>query len=424
MTTDPAGLTTVRILTELVRGFTGNFIVRLWEGSTWQSASGPATFTLVLRHPGALRAMFGPFREALGDSYIFGDFDIEGDMLGFGELLRHFVLEGGRLGLWEKLRLVRAFLKLPRQKQPRDASHSGRPASGTRSAAQDREAIQYTYDLPGELYQLFLDRNMQYTCGYFADPDEDLDAAQERKMDHICRKLRLKPGERFIDFGCGWGDLLVHAATRYGVEAVGVTLSAEQARWAERTIASAGLTDRARVVLSDYREFKDPAAFDKAASVGMTEHVGPRNLPAFYGKVHDCLRPGGAYLHHSITLRSHVPPPAWTPFMKKYVFPNAEIPTLLDVLSSSALAGFETRDVENLREHYVLTLAHWLRRLEINHEQVVKLAGEVRYRIFRMYMAGGAVGFRTGVYNLHQCLLVRPDEGRSGQPLTRADWYS
>src|SRR5262249_28037756 len=147
-----------------------------------------------------------------------------------------------------------------------------------RSAAHDREAIAYTYDLPSELYAQFLDRNMQYTCGYFAGPDEDLDAAQERKMDYLCRKLRLRPGERFLDFGCGWGDLLVHAASRYGALAVGVTLSGEQARWAERRVADAGLAGRARVVLCDYRDYREPGSFDKAVSVGMAEHIGLRQM--------------------------------------------------------------------------------------------------------------------------------------------------
>src|SRR5262249_39101909 len=157
---------------------------------------------------------------------------------------------------------------------------------------------------------------------------------------------------------------------------------------------------RARVVLCDYREFQDPVAFDKAASVGMTEHVGNRNLPAFFRKVYDNLTPGGVFLHHSITLRPHTPYPRWTAFARRYVFPNGELQTGLHVQASAAKAGFEIRDVENLREHYVLTLENWVRRLEAKRSEALELADEVAYRIFRIYMAGATMGFRNGVYNL------------------------
>jgi cyclopropane-fatty-acyl-phospholipid synthase len=424
-TAEPAAATTLQILSALTQGYTGNFTVHLWDGSTWQPASGPAPFTLVLRHPGALRAMFWPFSKVgLGEAYIFDDFDIEGDIFAFTGWLRHLVAQAEGRGLWAKLRLLRGLLRLPNQKNPRDRSKAGRPTEGDHSQARDRESIHYTYDLPGELYRLFLDRNMQYTCSYFAHADEDLDTAQERKMDYICRKLRLKPGERFVDFGCGWGNLLVHAAKHYGVEAVGVTLSGEQAKCAERAIAEAGLEGRARIALCDYRDFSDAVPFDKASSVGMGEHIGNKNLPVFFAKIFSCLRPGGAYLHHSITLRPHTPYPRWTAFARKYVFPNGELQTILHVLASAAKVGFEVRDVESLREHYILTLEHWVRRLEANHEEVLKWTDEAGYRIFRLYMAGATMGFKSGVYNLNQCLVVKPDAGRSGLPLTRTDWYA
>jgi cyclopropane-fatty-acyl-phospholipid synthase len=273
------------------------------------------------------------------------------------------------------------------------------------------------------VYALFLDKNLQYTCGYFAHVDEDLDVAQERKMDYICRKLRLRAGERFVDFGCGWGGLLIHAALNYGVQAVGVTLSEAQVHWAEREIAAAGVGDRVRVEMADYREFRPTTPFDKAASVGMAEHVGHKQLPAFFRRIHECLRPGGAYLHHTINLRPGARPPRWTAFSHKYVFPNGEMQSPVFVQATGAAAGFEIRDLENLREHYVPTLENWVRRLEANRQQVIDLAGEVRYRIFRLYMAGATLGFRSGVYNLMQTLFVKPDHGRAGLPLTRADWY-
>lgn len=424
--TDPIAAITVRILTALTEGYGGNFTAKLWTGDTWEPGTGPSPFTLVLKHPGALRAMFWPFdKVGLGESYIFDDFDIEGDMFAFTTWLRHIVAMAERRGMVAKLRLLWALSKLPKDRNPRDRSKAGRPTEGDHSKARDRESIRYTYDLPGAFYELFLDKNLQYTCGYFANAEESIDAAQERKLDYVCRKLRLKPGERYVDFGCGWGGLLIHAAKHYGVEAVGVTLAGEQARYAERAVANAGLQDRVKIVLSDYRDFRDPAGFDKASSVGMGEHIGVKNLPVFFRKVHENLRPGGAYLHHSITLRPNTPYPRWTAFARKYVFPNGELQTIVRVLESAGLAGFDIRDVENLREHYVYTLESWVRKLEANREQVRALVGDVSYRIFRIYMAGATLGFRSGAYCLNQVLVAKPhDGGRSGLPLTRAEWYA
>ena len=422
---DSAVRANVELLTEFTRGYSGNFAVQLWTGETWQPADGATPFTLVLKHPGALRAMFWPFDKlALGEAYIFDDFDIDGDMLAFTGWLRHIIDFKDKCTLKAKLRLLRALLRVPRQRNERDLAKAGRPAQADHSLTADKEAISFAYDLPSEFYCLFLDKNLQYTCGYFAAPDEELDTAQERKLDYVCRKLRLKPGEQFVDFGCGWGGLVIHAAKHYGVQATGVTLAGEQARWAQKLIDAAGVSDRVKIVLSDYRAFRAPGQFDKASSVGMAEHVGTRNYPAFLGTIFDCLKPGGAYLHHCITLRPNTPYPRWTPFALKYVFPNGELQSVLQVQELAARAGFEVRDVENLREHYVHTLERWVRKLEANRDAVVKLVGEVSYRIFRLYLAGSPLGFRSGVYGLNQFLLSKPDGGDAGLPLTRADWYA
>jgi cyclopropane-fatty-acyl-phospholipid synthase len=207
------------------------------------------------------------------------------------------------------------------------------------------------------------------------------------------------------------------------VEATGVTLAGEQAKWAERAVVEAGLSDRVKIVLSDYRDFRDPQGFDKASSVGMGEHIGVKNLPVFFAKVYENLRPGGAYLHHSITLRPNTPYPRWTAFARKYVFPNGELQTILRVQESAALAGFEIRDVENLREHYVYTLENWVRKLEANRDAVLKVVGDVTYRIFRIYMAGATLGFKYGTYGLNQVLVAKPADGDARMPLTRAAWY-
>ncbi len=415
----------VNFLAALTRGYAGNFLVRLWTGATWQPASGPTPFTLVLKHAGALRAMCWPGdRLALGESYLFDDYDIEGDILAFADWLRHVVATSDSRPLRDKLPLIWELARLPDEKNPRDPSQAGRPTVRDRSPADDREAISYTYDLPGEFYALWLDRNMQYTCGYFNSPDEDLEAAQVRKLDYICKKLRLQPGEKFVDYGCGWGGLVVHAAKHYGVHATGVTLAGEQAKWCERAIDQAGVRDRVKIVYCDYRDFKASGEFDKASSVGMSEHVGVHNLPVFLGRIYENLRPGGAYLHHCITLRPNAPAPHWTPFVDKYVFPNGDLQTVLQVQEAAYQVGFEVRDLENLREQYVYTLERWVRNLEASYAAVVELVGEVSYRVFRVYMAGATLGFKSGVYALNQFLLSKPDGTDAQMPLTRADWYS
>ena len=422
---DPDAAQTVRVLTALSDGFAGNFAVRLWTGEVWQPGTGPAPFTLVLKHPGALRAMFWPFdKMGLGEAYVFDDFDIEGDIFAFTGWLKHMVQLKQSRSLWSKLRLLRGLQKLPNKCNPRDPSKIGRPVKGDHSLTNDRAAISFAYDLSNEFYALWLDERMLYTCAYFATPDESLDAAQLRKIDFICKKLRLKPGEKFVDFGCGWGGLAIHAAKHYGAQVTGVTLAGEQAKWCERAIDAAGVRDRVKIVYCDYRDFKAPGEFDKASSVGMGEHIGGANLPTFFNKVFECLRPGGCYLHHGIHLRPHTPFPLWTAFARKYVFPNGELHSILPLQDAATRAGFEVRDLENIRESYILTLENWVRKLEANHDATVKLVGEASYRVFRIYMAGATLGFKSGVYSLNQLLLSKPDGGGAGMPLSRADWYA
>jgi cyclopropane-fatty-acyl-phospholipid synthase len=414
----------IAVLKALTEGFAGNFTVQLWTGDTWQPNSGPSPFTVVLKHPGAVRAMFWPFdKVGLGEAYIFDDFDIEGDIFAFTMWLKHIVRMAEGRSFWAKLRLLRALRRLPNQKNPRDRSKAGRPVEGDHSVANDRESISFAYDLSNEFYNLWLDPTMLYSCAYFASPDESLEDAQTRKIDFVCRKLRLKPGERFIDFGCGWGALVIHAAKHYGVHVTGVTLAGEQAKWCEKAVDAAGVRDRVKIVYADYRDFSAPGQFDKASSVGMGEHIGIKYLPGFFGKIYECLRPGGVYLHHGIMLRPNTPYPRWTPFARKYVFPNGELHSILVAQNAAVGAGFEIRDMENIRENYVLTLENWVRRLEANHDAAVKLVGEVSYRIFRIYMAGATLGFKSGVYALNQILLSKPDDGNAHLPLNRLDWY-
>jgi cyclopropane-fatty-acyl-phospholipid synthase len=265
---------------------------------------------------------------------------------------------------------------------------------------------------------------MVYSCGYFQSETDDLEAAQDHKLDYICRKLRLKPGQRLLDLGCGWGGLLVHAGRRFGATTTGITLSQPQADLAEARIAVAGLSDRCRVLVQDYRELDGGDCHDALASVGMFEHVGEALLPEYFARAHRLLKPGGVFLNHGIASRASEEPHHGPGFSETYVFPDGELLPINVTLRAAEGAGFEVRDVECLREHYALTLRHWVRRLEACHEDALAYVDEPTYRVWRLYMAGAAHAFATGRHNVYQTLLAKPDDvGRSSLPLTRADWY-
>jgi cyclopropane-fatty-acyl-phospholipid synthase len=263
---------------------------------------------------------------------------------------------------------------------------------------------------------------MVYSCGYFRSPDDSLDLAQEQKLDLICRKLRLKSGERLLDIGCGWGALIIHAARHYGVQALGITLSQAQAQLAAERIRQAGLQDRCRAEVRDYRDVTQEDAFDKIVSVGMFEHVGERMLPEYFARAFRLLRPGGVFLNHGIA-ESPFKPRRGDSFVNRYVFPDGELLPLHVTLRAAEQAGWEVRDVESLRQHYALTLDHWVRRLEANADDARRIVGDIHYRIWRLYMTGGAHRFRANWMSVFQTLLSKPDRGLSAVPLTREDWY-
>jgi cyclopropane-fatty-acyl-phospholipid synthase len=413
-------------LQELSAGFgEREFAVRFWNGWVWEPDAGQqARCTIVLKHPGAVRQMFWVVNKAsFGEAYIYDDFDIEGDILAIFPWIRYLQLHKPR-GL-DLVRKATQILRMPNQSSRRMGRGAAELAGSQHSEARDKQAVQYHYDgVPSEFYALFLDRHMQYTCGYFATEHNDIDSAQQQKLDYICRKLRLQPGERLIDFGCGWGGLIAFAAKHFGVHAVGVTISREQMAWAQRLIEQEGVQDRCRLEFCDYRNVPEEQPYDKAVSVGFIEHLGERMMPAFFGKVHRLLRPGGQYLHHGITLKPFSPYPEWRAFTVKYVFPDGELVPIDRTISQLAKAGFEVRDVESLREHYRLTLLRWLRRLEQAQGQAKALTDETTYRIFRIYLAGALHGFQWGMYNLYQTLVVKSAEAVSGLPLTRAEWYA
>jgi cyclopropane-fatty-acyl-phospholipid synthase len=378
-----------------------------------------------------------PSEEALGEAYIRDDFDVEGSLEDATDLAGNLAAPLGSPRLAGSL--IRRLLALPasdgnlhqRTRRPPSLSRLGARHTQTRDAA----AVRSHYDVGNAFYALWLDPRMVYSCAYFRTGEEDLETAQAEKLEHICRKLRLQPGERLLDIGCGWGGLAIYAALHYGARVLGVTLSEAQATLARARIASAGLGDRCQIELRDYRALESVEPFDKVVSVGMFEHVGRTQLPRYFATAYRLTRPGGLFLNHGIA--EAVPRPRrlrerWAErmllrpgkFVEKHVFPDGELIPPGEALSYAEQAGFETRDVENLREHYTLTLRHWVRRLEARHIEAVELVGEPTYRVWRLYMAGAARAFASNRNQLIQALYSRPhDDGMSELPRTRADLY-
>ncbi len=422
-----------------------DFAVRLWDGGELRSdAPGPPRFTLVFHDPAALgRIALERSDLALGEAYVHGAFDIEGDIIAAFDLAD--AVRSMRITAPELLRLLAAALTLrfarpaggggarhthslpPLPTAPISSRLPARLAGRLHSRARDHAAISYHYDVSNAFYALWLDRRMVYSCAYFPTGTEELDEAQERKLEHICRKLRLRPGERLLDIGCGWGGLCLYAAERYGVDAIGVTLSQRQAELAAQRIAAAGLAAHCRVVLCDYRDLRAGGQFDKITSIGMFEHVGRAELPRYFAQVRDLLRPGGLFLNHGIASQLEPSPShhRGSSFIARYVFPDGELVPVSETITAMETAGLEVRDVESLREHYVQTLRHWVARLEARRGEAVAVTNEATYRTWRLYMAGAAHGFRRGRLNLYQVLAVRPrPDGRCELPPTRVDLYA
>ena len=441
---DHAVATTTSILDRLFpppRSFT----VRLWN-ETSLPGTGHADFQLVLSYPGALRRMLTPPLElSLGEAFIHGDFGIEGDITAAVELME--TLLGQSLSLRELFTVARQLRSLPQSSAEFQRGRDPARLSGSQhSPDRDRAAIQYHYDVGNDFYALWLDRNLQYSCAYFHTGTEDLDTAQEQKMAHICRKLRLQPGERLLDIGCGWGGLALYAAQHYGVDVLGITLSENQVAYAHDEIARRELNDQVTISLRDYRD-PDLGTFDKIVSVGMFEHVGRDKLPEYFAQAYRLLKPGGLFLNHGISIRLplkfsmdgstvHTRRPSIGQriterfilgdgsFIRRYVFPDGEVIPVSEVNVIAEQAGFEVRDVENLREHYALTLRRWGERLESCRDEAIRLTNEPTYRVWRLYMAGVTYGFEHGANNVNQTLLSKPANGDSRLPLTRADLYS
>jgi cyclopropane-fatty-acyl-phospholipid synthase len=376
-----------------------------------------------LAHAGVLRGFLSGSERALAEAYLHGELDIDGDVYAAIAAADHLLVEK-QWTTAERVRQAARLLTLPRNGDGGDHGHAAASLRGRRfSRARDRDAVTYHYDRSNEFFALWLDRRMTYSCAYWERPGETLEAAQERKLDLVCRKLRLQSGERLLDIGCGWGSFVVYAAERYGADVLGVTLSEKQAQVARERITAAGLEDRCRVEVRDYRDLDEPGGFDKIASIGMFEHVAPEVLPDYFARVRTLLTPRGAFLNQGIARPVERKERSGASFLMAYVYPDAELSPISTALRAAESVGFEVRDVESMREHYPLTLRAWVRRLEASHDDAVRAAGEETYRVFRLYLAGSAHGFETGRISIFQTLLVNPDGGASGLPLTREDWY-
>jgi cyclopropane-fatty-acyl-phospholipid synthase len=403
------------------------FKFRFWNGKEWDPPGlKEAKVTVVINNPGIMAHVLAfPTGLRMGEAYIHGDIDIEGNIYAV------FPIEGYLKTTYRRLASNPFFWK--RTITLKKTVHEFEKLQGRGKAQlmgklhtieRDRQAISYHYDLPPEFYALYLGPMMNYSCAYFRDGKEDLATAQKNKLELVCRKLRLKPRERVLDIGCGWGGFAVYAAKRCQAKVVGITLSEKQAQYAQDWIKREGLQDLAEVRLQDYREVQEKEGYDKLVSIGMFEHVGGPMLKTYFQKAIELLKPCGVFLNHGIAAD-------WGPihfrkwsFTEQYVFPDGQLIPISKTLSIAEKVGFEVRDVESLREHYAFTLRHWAKGLEKNKDKALRLVDQVTYRVWHLHMAGSSYGFATNQQSIYQALLVKPDgEGRHSMPITREDIY-
>ncbi|WP_431034309.1 class I SAM-dependent methyltransferase [Streptomyces sp. P6-2-1] len=411
--------------------------VRAWDGS---EAGPPGAPVLVVHHRRALRRLlFKPGELGLVRGWVAGELSVDGDLYDVLDRLSSLVWDRGEGDTAPKSLLQavrrpeiraagRALLRLagpglPPPPPPEEARRPGRGHLHTKGS--DRKAISHHYDVGNPFYELVLGPSMVYSCAYWTEGGT-LEQAQRDKLDLIATKLDLRPGQRLLDVGCGWGSMALHAAREYGVDVVGVTLSREQAAYARKRVAEEGLGDRIEIRVQDYRDVRD-GPFDAISSIGMAEHVGAARYEEYARDLHALLKPGGRLLNHQIARRPLRDEAAYTidEFIDAYVFPDGELAPVGTTVSLLERAGFEVRDVEALREHYERTLRAWVRNLEAHWEEAVRHTSPGRARVWRLYMAASALSFARNRIGVNQVLAVRtPESGESGLPPRPRTWHN
>lgn len=382
------------------------------RSSVAYGSTGPPRFNLIFRTEQAMRAILVNVDLGFGEAYMAGDIDLDGDMTDLMEMVTSTDLLGAfRQVVYNPLNILR---HLPAQARVFWHYLYQRHTSGN-----DKRFISEPYDLGNAFYALWLDKDLQYTCGYFKTPEDSIDLAQEQKREHVCRKLLLGPGQTLLDIGCGWGGLLIYAARHYAISGVGVTLSKEQAEEANRRIATAGLQDRIHVEHADYRDLpRQGRVFDRVVSVGCLEHVGKENHASFFRIARDALKPDGTFVLHTI---GRITPGTPLAFGNKHVFPGVYTATLVEITQCLAALGMRIQDVENLRLHYSYTTRRWLDAFEAHADEIRAMYDERLVRLFRLYLAHGVALMRHGRNELYQ-LIITPGIDNE-RPLTRDGLY-
>ncbi|MFI7537990.1 class I SAM-dependent methyltransferase [Streptosporangium sp. NPDC049376] len=411
---------------EMVVGSEAGIRFRAYDGS--KAGPDSADIGVEVKSPIAVAYLAqAPGELGLARAYVSGHLDVDGDM--YSLLARMWSLTINDITTAQKLAAIRALGVKPLMMRvpppPQEVRRSMLAKMGSRHAKQrDAEAIHHHYDVSNKFYSWVLGPSMAYTCAVYPTEESSLEEAQYAKFDLVAKKLGLKPGMRLLDVGCGWGGMVMHAAREYGVKALGVTLSRQQAEWAQKAIAEAGLSELAEVRHMDYRDVQE-SGFDAVSSIGLTEHIGKDQLSFYFKFLYGKLVPGGRILNHCITRPTGVEKTINAGgFINRYVFPDGELESVGHLIRQMEDLGFEIRHEENLREHYAQTLRHWCANLDDHWDEAVEEVGQGTARVWRLYMAGCVVGFERNKVQLHQVLGVKlDDKGVAGVPLRPAlDW--